>query len=123
MLFNLIDSWETLPRATASFLQERIWFDLKATYSLDSQAEMAKDVAAFANALGGAIIVGATEGVTGPDYSRPLGIDHAAKIEDALDKAVRDLCRPSPTVDRSRRAPRADGGCRTEEAGAPRTPL
>jgi|GEM_PF-1738587 len=98
MLPRLIDSWEALPRAIEAHLQERLWFDLKETYQPQSQAEMAKDVAAFANALGGAVIVGAKEGATEPDYSSPLSATYAAKIENEFDLAVRDFCRPSPTV-------------------------
>lgn len=96
---TLVDSWETLPRASeAHLLQERVWFDLKATYAPGKRAEMAKDVAAFANAEGGALIIGAAEGSTAPDYSSPLQGDYAAKLENDFDQAVRDFCRPSPTV-------------------------
>jgi schlafen family protein len=98
MLPRIIDSWLSLPRASGSYLQERVWFDLKATYAPKSQAEMAKDVAAFANALGGAIIIGANEGATEPDYSSPLSSNHAAGIENEFDQAVRHFCRPSPTA-------------------------
>lgn len=79
-------------------MQERVWFDLKATYGPAARAEIAKDVAAFANAIGGAIIVGAQEGPTEPDYSSPLSDEWAAKLEGQFDEAVRDFCRPSPTV-------------------------
>lgn len=100
MVATLIETWEALPKASeaSAHVQENLWFDLKETYAPDSRAEMAKDVAAFANAEGGAIIIGALEGTTGPDYSRPLSVKHAAMLEDAFDKAVRDLCRPSPAV-------------------------
>lgn len=98
MLPRFIDSWETLPRASGSHLKERFWFDLKATYAPDKRAEAAKDVAAFANTVGGALIIGAREGDTEPDYSSPLQSDYAAKIESMVDEAVRDFCRPSPTV-------------------------
>lgn len=59
---------------------------------------MAKDVAAFANALGGALIVGATEGPTEPDYTSPLAATYAEKMALEFDQAVRDYCRPSPIV-------------------------
>jgi hypothetical protein len=95
---RLIESWEALPRASEAYLQERVWFDLKLTYKPKSQPEMAKDVAAFANAVGGVLIIGAKEGLTAPDYSNPLQADYATRIEKEFDEAVRDYCRPSPTV-------------------------
>ncbi|MDF3069176.1 MAG: putative DNA-binding domain [Polyangiaceae bacterium] len=64
MLARLIETWNALPRASGSHLQERLWFDLKETYASGKRAEMAKDVAAFANAEGGVLIIGAKEGPT-----------------------------------------------------------
>lgn len=91
-------------------MQERLWFDVKETYVPKSQAEKAKDVAAFANALGGALIVGAREGAAEPDYSTPLPAHFAAEVEHEFDQAIRDFCRPSPTVHiRSIEAPSSGG--------------
>lgn len=98
MLPRLIESWDALPREGEFLLQEQLWFDLKETYSIESRPEMAKDVAAFANAIGGSLIIGAKEGATGPDYSKPLPVDCAAKLANSFEEAVRDLCRPSPSV-------------------------
>jgi hypothetical protein len=98
MLPRIIDSWANLPRTGAYHLTEQVWFDLKTNYPPKSHAEVAKDVAAFANAMGGAIIVGATEGTLGPDYSNPLPTAVAAEVENQVDLAVRDFCRPSPAV-------------------------
>jgi hypothetical protein len=98
MLRPLIETWAALPRRSEAYLTERQWFDLKETYAPEKLAEMAKDVAAFANALGGAIIVGATEGPTEPDYSAPLAAKYADDRALDIDKAVRDYCRPSPTA-------------------------
>lgn len=95
---RLIESWDTLPRAREFHLQEEPWFDLKETYPPGSQSEMAKDVAAFANGIGGALIVGAREGATGPDYSHPLSPEYASKLANEFDEAIRNFCRPSPTV-------------------------
>ncbi|MBI4956509.1 MAG: putative DNA binding domain-containing protein [Myxococcales bacterium] len=94
----LIESWAALPRRSEAYLTERQWFDVKATYAPERLAEMAKDVAAFANALGGAIIVGATEGHVEPDYSAPLPAKYAEDRALDFDKAVRDYCRPSPAI-------------------------
>lgn len=98
MLWPLIETWAALPRKSEAYLTERQWFDLKETYAPDKRAEMAKDVAAFANALGGTLIIGAKEGPTEPDYTSPLAATHAEKVALAFDQAVRDFCRPSPTV-------------------------
>jgi Putative DNA-binding domain/Protein of unknown function (DUF2934) len=98
MLARLIETWNALPRASGSHLQERLWFDLKETYAPGKRAEMAKDVAAFANAEGGVLIIGAKEGPTEPDYSSALASAYAAKLEGEFDLAVRDFCRPSPAV-------------------------
>jgi len=94
----MVETWATLPRKSEAYLTERQWFDLKSTMDPDARAEMAKDVAAFANALGGAIIIGAKEGPTEPDYSSPLAEKHAEKVALAFDQVVRDYCRPSPVV-------------------------
>lgn len=97
-MWPFIDTWAALPRKSEAFLQEQRWFDLKGTYAPGKQAEMAKDIAAFANALGGALIVGATEGPTEPDYTSPLAATYAEKVALEFDQAVRDYCRPSPIV-------------------------
>jgi len=95
---QIIETWAGLPRAVDSHLQERLWFDVKETLDPKAIAEMGKDVAAFANGEGGALIIGATEGPTEPDYSCGLPASHASKLEHSFDLAVRDFCRPSPTV-------------------------
>lgn len=98
MLWPLIDTWVALPRKSEAYLQEQRWFDVKQTYAPGSQAEMAKDIAAFANAVGGALIVGASEGPTEPDYTTPLPEQYANRLALEFDQAVRDYCRPSPSV-------------------------
>ena len=70
----LIESWEELPRGSVdSPLPERVWFDVKRRYEeepgkRDRRTQMAKDIAAFANASGGVIIVGAVEAKDGPQF-------------------------------------------------------
>ncbi len=98
MLWPLVETWTALPRMSEAYLTERQWFDLKFTYKPGSQAEMAKDLAAFANAQGGALIIGAKEGPTEPDYTSPLRAEVAERIALEFDLAVRDHCRPSPTI-------------------------
>ena len=90
---------------------ERFFLDFKRTYEKKSfpdakkdrfdHREMAKDVAAFANASGGTIIVGAiedhTKGVVGK--YEPLAKKDAKDISDAFDHAVKDRCSPCPVFD------------------------
>jgi hypothetical protein len=61
--------------------------------------QMAKDVAAFANHLGGAILVGLQEssGRVGRDV--PLSEDQANVIRASYSEAVRDRCLPRPDFD------------------------
>lgn len=107
MLPPLIETWAALPRKGEAYLEERQWFDVKETYGPGTHAEKAKDMSAFANGLGGALIVGATEGPTEPDYSKPLAAAWAEKVVAEFDQAVRNFCRPSPVV-HVRRIPSPD---------------
>ncbi len=59
--------------------------------------EKAKDVAAFANHVGGTLLIGASE-VDGR-LSAYVGLDDAGDVRDAYSKAVADLCQPHPLVD------------------------
>ena len=78
---------------------ESLRYDFKGTVNPDDRAEMAKDVAAFANAVGGVILVGAdAQGERLVRY-QPLPQDHADKVLRSYDLAVRDLCSPKPVVE------------------------
>lgn len=61
--------------------------------------EKAKDVAAFANHLGGCILIGAAENKG--QLSKYVGLtpDEAGKVRDDYSKAVAQRCQPPPTVD------------------------
>jgi hypothetical protein len=63
--------------------------------------ELAKDVAAFANATGGVILVGAVEDPATGALERYSGMkeDFAERVKAAYDAAVADLCRPQPVAD------------------------
>jgi predicted HTH transcriptional regulator len=62
--------------------------------------EMAKDVAAFANASGGVILVGAIEDRARRIVARysPMERDLAKRVCDAFNHATRDLCSPKPVI-------------------------
>lgn len=61
----------------------------------DDDFEIAKDIAAFANALGGAIFIGI---VGGDRFVRPqpMSGDEIAAAQRAIETAIRDRCRPAP---------------------------
>lgn len=96
-----------LPRSSPSALVgETDLYDFKLRVDLagdakhtpqDVRADLAKDMASFANARGGTIIVGAREERDAPRY---LGIEkaEAAALHDAYDRAANHLCSPSPRI-------------------------
>jgi Putative DNA-binding domain len=74
---------------------EKASLDFKARPTNDS-FENAKDVAAFANASGGTILIGAA--ATGELLATylPLAGEEASQAQRAVEQAVRDRCRPAP---------------------------
>jgi hypothetical protein len=60
--------------------------------------ELAKDVAAFANHLGGVIVVGAFERSDGLPDLRGLQPEEATELSLAYERIARDRCRPSPVL-------------------------
>ena len=80
---------------------ERLVFDLKAKPKLDDSVELAKDVAAFANASGGVILIGAAERKPEGVLAAYPAVDAklAGSTKDAYERAIRDRCRPRPIVD------------------------
>lgn len=66
--------------------------------------EIAKDVAAFANATGGTILIGATEDAGAGVCSAhvPFSDEAAKDLSDAITLAVEQRCRPRPLVDLAR---------------------
>jgi hypothetical protein len=74
---------------------ETLYLDFKAVPS-DSGFEIGKDVAAFANASGGVILVGAVEEKKKLIRFKPL--TDPIRTKDFYTSAVRDRCRPHPTV-------------------------
>jgi hypothetical protein len=94
MVWRPIESSDELADA-----HETSTFDLKQKYDLKLHAfEMAKDVAAFASAMGGTIVVGAVEG-TGDRKGRIATFKPVAtpgEFETKLGEAIRRRCRPQP---------------------------
>jgi hypothetical protein len=79
-------------------------FDMKQRYPAEKQFEAAKDVAAFANHLGGTILVGAVEKKDGGTLERyaPLTEADANVTAAHFERSVKDRCRPMPLVETSR---------------------
>lgn len=115
-LFTPITNASALPPPNASY--ENASLDAKVSARKGGIAppaafhlpELAKDVAAFANAIGGTILIGATEkkdlGLLG-EY-RPLAAAEAADTANAYNNAIATLCSPRPLVD-IHKVPREDG--------------
>ncbi|HEY6476697.1 MAG TPA: ATP-binding protein [Polyangia bacterium] len=76
-------------------------YDFKRTVDPAKKRELAKDVAAFANAMGGVVLVGADEDRdTGTlrEYA-PMPEAFAESVKAAYDRAITEFCRPQPIID------------------------
>lgn len=74
-------------------------FDFKGEVDVANQRELAKDVAAFANALGGVILVGAYEDKGTLGRYAPMAREDAEKVKTAYELAIGQRCHPQPVVD------------------------
>lgn len=97
MAFVEITDSAALPAPGAG--RELLHIDFK-TLPANSRFEMAKDIAAFANADGGTLLIGAVEdsGTRVLSSYRPLAQAAAARAEHDYSEAVRDLCIPKPLL-------------------------
>lgn len=97
--FIPIETQEHLPKEGTVY--ETRMFDMKLRQNSGNDFEKAKDVAAFASAYGGVILVGACEDrPTGQLHSyRPLTADEAKQTSDGYVNAVHARCKPTPLVD------------------------
>ena len=91
--------WEpitTVEQLAARF--ESSSLDYKTEYDLSTpdRCEMAKDVAAFANAYGGAVVVGLKE--VGGKIVRVSGVSDVPKLTNEVAAALRDHCVPVPAT-------------------------
>jgi len=95
-----IERAEQLPPAGAPSAATREAGDLDFKAFADSRAgfEHAKDVAALANALGGVLIVGATEDASGAVEYPGLHGQQAKDVQTIYERAA-SMCVPAPTVD------------------------
>jgi hypothetical protein len=110
-LFRSITATSDLPAVGAG--RESGTFDFKGSADPTNDRELAKDAAAFANALGGVVLVGAEEdGQTGAlKRYRPMPEPVAETLKAAYESAVRNKCHPPPVVEVVRiAAPNAQGG-------------
>jgi len=78
---------------------ERATIDLKLKGQLKPGFEVAKDVAAFANHLGGTLLVGAKELNGCVEMYQPLDEAAASDVQKAASEAVMDRCSPRPIFD------------------------
>lgn len=87
------------PLPTAGTAIEHASFDAKARADTAKTFHLAKDVAAFANHLGGNLLIGMPEnnGVLMPPV--PLTAQESATTRDAFSKAVQQRCLPVPLFD------------------------
>lgn len=83
---------------------EHATLDLKVRVDLNKSVHLAKDVAAFANHLGGTLIIGAHEESGRVKEYVPLAEDEANKTQDAFSKAVAQRCSPRPIIEFDRYA-------------------
>jgi hypothetical protein len=98
-LFKPVATAADLPAVGES--RESGTYDFKRTVDPAKKRELAKDVAAFANATGGVVLVGADEDRdTGKlrEYA-PLPEALAESIKAAYDVAITEFCRPQPVID------------------------
>ena len=99
-LFKPILVSPDLPAVGAS--RESGTFDFKAEQDPANQRELAKDVAAFANGLGGVVLVGAVEDKkrgTLSAYKPMARLEDAEALRKAYELAVTQRCVPKPVVD------------------------
>ncbi len=95
--FKPIVRFDQLPLVGAKV--ESPTLDIKRTYETTKQFEAAKDVAAFANHLGGTLLIGAAENVGQLSKYFPFDAKQANEIACFFERAVKDRCRPLPTIE------------------------
>ncbi len=95
-VYKPIRRFEDLP--TVAPIVEVDTFDAKIDYADKHKQdfEVAKDVAAFANHLGGSIVVGLNEHTAKVE---PLKLDRAKKLISTFEEQVRQRCSPRPTIE------------------------
>jgi hypothetical protein len=95
-MYTRIQTVDALHRALLS--PETYELDFKGFADAKEWWELAKDIAAFANYLGGVILVGAAENATGAADLCGIPAAAAQELKEAYEKASRDKCLPRPLV-------------------------
>jgi hypothetical protein len=98
-MFKPITTEADLPDVGKAKQFEGQTFDAKAPRE-EKPYHLAKHVAAFANAEGGTILIGAIEDLPTGVLTKyePMPSDRARDVRDAYDRAVKDRCRPAPLM-------------------------
>jgi hypothetical protein len=95
--YSSIRTWSDVPDRAPALIPETSVLDFKAE-ATSSPEERAKDVAAFANALGGVILIGVAE--KSDSFERKLlSLSDARRVAREYEDTVRDLLAPRPTID------------------------
>jgi hypothetical protein len=105
-MIQLIRTAADLPPPRSSHEMARMEF--KRDVATTDRVELAKDVAAFANSVGGTILVGAVPNGETLAIYKPMTKEQSAKAMRDYDEAVRDLCAPKPLVE-THEIPKDDG--------------
>lgn len=92
-MWKPIDNTSDLPNIGDS---ESLYLDFKAAPT-ESAFEIGKDVAAFANASGGTLLIGAAQ-EPGGRLKEFVPIEDIVAVERSYENAIRDRCRPRPMV-------------------------
>lgn len=96
-IYRPIYRWEDLPELPPLKAQETYALDFKSQHNSDP-SEHAKDMAAFANAYGGALLVGVAE--KADNYERCLlALSDATTVAKDYEDSARNLLAPRPHVD------------------------
>lgn len=95
-MYRTIQSEKDLREAVHS--RETWELDFKGFVKVSEWWELAKDIAAFANYLGGVILVGAEELESGLPNLVGLAGEAAGELREAYEKVARDKCLPRPLV-------------------------
>lgn len=98
-LFTVLTTAAQLPLPGTS--RETGTFDFKARPDPQDQRELAKDIAAFANATGGVLLAGAQEDRASGSLSGyvPLSLAEAQEIKRAYEESATTFCSPNPVFD------------------------
>jgi len=94
--YKPIETIEDLPHTTSA--RENLVLDFKSTVATKVWWELAKDVAAFANHVGGTLLIGASEKSPDGVHYNGLDADEAESITKAYENAVAEHCLPRPIV-------------------------